>query len=130
MKKLLDDSADTILDQENDILKEAKSQLEEYFQRKRIQFDIPLDLRGSAFQLRVWQKLQDIPFGKTWSYQQLAMAIGNRQAVRAVGKANSQNPIPIIVPCHRVIEKSGKLGGFRAGLHIKDWLLSHEGYLL
>ena len=115
---------------ENDVLKQARIQLDEYFRKERTRFELPLMPRGTPFQISVWEKLQEIPYGSTWSYEKLARSIGKARAVRAVGNANGKNPIPIIIPCHRVIEKNGNLGGYSGGLHIKDWLLSHEGYLL
>jgi methylated-DNA-[protein]-cysteine S-methyltransferase len=119
-----------LFEKENDILKQARIQLDEYFRKKRTRFDLPLILQGTPFQIMVWEKLQEIPFGRTWSYEKLALAIGKEKAVRAVGNAIGKNPLPIIIPCHRVIEKSGNLGGYSGGLLVKDWLLSHEGYLL
>ncbi|MGO9621087.1 MAG: methylated-DNA--[protein]-cysteine S-methyltransferase [Desulfobaccales bacterium] len=89
--------------------------------------DLPLDLQGTPFQLRVWQELRRIPWGGTISYRELARRAGSPKAFRAVGQANAMNPIPIIIPCHRVIEASGGLGGFSSGLGRKRWLLNHEG---
>lgn len=102
-------------------------QLEEYFSGKREVFDLPLSPRGTAFQLRVWKSLQNIPFGKTVSYSDIAHDIRNPNAVRAVGLANGRNPIPIIIPCHRVIGKDGSLTGYGGGLPIKEKLLALEG---
>ena len=104
-------------------------QLKEYFGRVRKKFEIPLDLNGTDFQLKVWNELIKIPYGVTISYKQLAERTGDLLAVRAVGKANGSNPIPVIVPCHRVIEANGKLGGYSAGINIKDRLLKLEGSL-
>lgn len=109
------------------ILQQARQQLMDYFAGRRTQFDLPLAAIGTAFQQQVWQALQTIPPGTTWSYQQLADAIGNPKAVRAVGLANGKNPISIIVPCHRVIGKNGKLTGYAGGVERKAWLLKHEG---
>jgi methylated-DNA-[protein]-cysteine S-methyltransferase len=101
--------------------------LEKYFSGQPGPFaDLPLDLEGSPFHLRVWQELRKIPPGKTVSYGELARRLGNPQAARAVGQACGANPIPIIVPCHRVIAASGALGGFSSGLEHKRWLLEHE----
>jgi len=104
----------------------AKEQLREYFARKREAFDLPLVLNGTPFQLSVWRELQAIPYGKTVSYLELAKKIGNPKAVRAVGMANGSNPIPIIVPCHRVIGSDGSLTGFGGGLPTKQRLLALE----
>jgi methylated-DNA-[protein]-cysteine S-methyltransferase len=104
-------------------------ELDEYFTGRRRQFDLPLDLRGTDFQKRCWQELLRIPYGETRSYADIARAIGNPRAVRAVGLANGQNPIPIIVPCHRVIGSDGSLTGYGGGLEIKRKLLELEGAL-
>ncbi len=101
-------------------------QFQEYFLGHRHQFDIPIRLQGTRFQELVWNELLSIPYGTTTTYGELAKRIGNPKAVRAVGMANSQNPIPIIVPCHRVIGSNGKLTGFSGGLHNKSLLLSLE----
>ncbi len=106
----------------------AVRQLKEYFAGTRREFDLPLKMQGSEFQQRVWRELTKIPFGKTWSYGQLAKRIGNPNGSRAVGLANGRNPIAIIVPCHRVIGANGSLTGFGGGLERKEWLLTHEGY--
>jgi methylated-DNA-[protein]-cysteine S-methyltransferase len=105
----------------------AEKELNEYFSRRRKTFSIALDMRGTHFQKQVWEALLAIPFGETRSYAQIANQLGNPKATRAVGAANGQNPIPIIVPCHRVIGANGKLTGFGGGLEIKDQLLSLEG---
>jgi methylated-DNA-[protein]-cysteine S-methyltransferase len=89
--------------------------------------DLPLDLQGTPFQLRVWQELRRIPWGDTISYRELARRAGSPRAFRAVGQANACNPIPIIIPCHRVISADGGLGGYSSGLWRKRWLLDHEG---
>jgi methylated-DNA-[protein]-cysteine S-methyltransferase len=101
-------------------------QFYQYFLGKRHQFDIPIRLQGTTFQEIVWNELLSIPYGTTTTYGELAKRIGNPKAVRAVGMANGQNPIPIIVPCHRVIGSNGKLTGFSGGLHNKAMLLSLE----
>jgi methylated-DNA-[protein]-cysteine S-methyltransferase len=105
---------------------DVRSQVEEYFAGSRQTFDLPLNLMGTPFQLRVWTALLDIPYGETTSYGKTALAIGAPTASRAVGLANGQNPIPIIVPCHRVIGSNGSLTGYGGGLPAKRWLLSHE----
>lgn len=108
------------------ILKQAEEQLVEYFGGKRKTFSIPLDVRGTEFQKKVWSALLTIPFGETRSYGQLAKQIKKPSASRAVGAANGRNPVSILVPCHRVIGASGKLTGFAGGLENKSILLSLE----
>jgi methylated-DNA-[protein]-cysteine S-methyltransferase len=105
----------------------AALQLNEYFAGTRRTFDLPMRLDGTSFQQRVWRELTEIPYGETWSYGQLAKRIGNPNASRAVGLANGQNPISILVPCHRVIGADGSLTGYGGGLERKSWLLAHEG---
>lgn len=107
-------------------LKQAVRQITEYFDKKRKQFDLPLDIEGTAFQKKVWNQLSKIPYGKTVSYKDVAVKIKNEKAVRAVGTANGRNPICIVVPCHRVIAADGTLGGYTGGLHIKTKLLALE----
>ncbi len=108
------------------ILKKAELQLEEYLSGKRKDFDLPLDPRGTEFQKRVWEQLAKIPYGQTRSYKDIAKALNQENASRAVGSANGQNPLSIIVPCHRVISSNGSLGGYAGGLGIKEALLSLE----
>ncbi|EEX94519.1 methylated-DNA--protein-cysteine methyltransferase [Vibrio orientalis CIP 102891 = ATCC 33934] len=110
----------------NLILMRTIKQLDEYFAGQRTEFDLPLAAKGTSFQMQVWQALTSIPHGQTWSYQDLANAIGNPKAVRAVGLANGKNPISIIVPCHRVIGKNGKLTGYAGGVERKAKLLELE----
>ena len=105
---------------------EAIRQLREYFSGRRRDFDLPLAFAGTAFQKSVWRQLQEIPYGETISYGELAKRVGNPKASRAVGSANGKNPIPIVVPCHRVIAAGGKLGGFGGGLPTKQSLLDLE----
>jgi methylated-DNA-[protein]-cysteine S-methyltransferase len=105
---------------------DVAEQLREYFDRARTTFTVPIALAGTPFQKRVWGELLTIPYGDTRSYGQLADAIGNRSAMRAVGAANGQNPISIIVPCHRVIGSNGKLVGYGGGLERKQFLLDLE----
>ena len=109
---------------------QVRQQLDEYFAGNRRHFDLPLALSGTAFQLQVWHALQRLDYGQTCSYQQLALAIDNPRAVRAVGRANGANPIAIIVPCHRVIGHGGALTGYAGGIERKQWLLRHEGVRL
>ncbi|KAA6348085.1 Methylated-DNA--protein-cysteine methyltransferase [termite gut metagenome] len=108
------------------LLQETCKQLDEYFAGKRSVFELPLAFEGTAFQQKVWKELQLIPFGQTISYAQLAQAVGNPKACRAVGSANGRNPIAIIVPCHRVINANGGLGGYAYGLEVKSRLLKLE----
>ncbi len=112
------------------ILEETERQLADYFTGKLTEFDLPLAPAGTAFQLQVWQGLREIPYGRTVSYGELADRIGNPAAVRAVGAANGANPIPIIVPCHRVIGSDGSLTGFGGGIKNKMHLLTLEGVRL
>lgn len=107
-------------------LTECASQLQEYFKGDRTDFDLKLRPQGTDFQTQVWNALLGIPYGQTCSYLDVALAIQNRQAVRAVGAANGQNPITVIVPCHRVIGSNGKLTGYGGELWRKKWLLEHE----
>ncbi len=108
------------------ILLETKRQLEEYFNKKRIVFDIPVYFSGSKFQEKIWRTLMTIPFGETKTYGQLAEMIGDKKATRAVGGALNKNPISIIIPCHRITGASGKLGGFAGGSRNKMTLLELE----
>jgi len=117
-------------DSENSLNKKVAQQLTSYFEGKIKEFSVPVRLIGTAYQVRVWKALQKIPFGITWSYQQLAGEAGNPRAMRAAGSANGRNPLPIIIPCHRVIRKNGDIGGYSSGLPIKRWLLQHEGISL
>ncbi len=112
------------------VLVEAERQLREYFGGERESFSVPLRLVGTAFQLSVWQALKKIPYGRTRSYREIARSIGRPTATRAVGAANGQNPLPIFVPCHRVIGSNGSLTGFGGGLDVKLALLRLEGVLL
>ncbi len=105
---------------------QAKKELGEYFEGRRRKFDVALDLRGTAFQLKVWRELARIPYGKTLSYTDLALKIGREGAVRAVGSANARNPLSIIVPCHRVVSRSGGMTGYSAGVKVKARLLLLE----
>ena len=105
-------------------------QLDEYFAGRRTAFDLQLGSEGPEFQRKAWSALEKIPFGKTRSYQEQAQKIGKPTAMRAVGAANGRNPIPIVVPCHRVIGKDGSLTGFGGGIDCKQWLLEHEQRVL
>ena len=113
----------------NKVLDAARTQLEEYFAGERRTFSVPLDARGTAFQHQVWQALRQIPYGEVRSYRDIAISLGKEKAVRAVGAANGRNPLPIIVPCHRVIGSDGSLTGFAGGIEAKRTLLELEGAL-
>ncbi len=115
------------LDSRHPVLRQAQQELQEYFAGQRRTFTVKLDPSGTQFQNKVWNALRTIPFGETRSYGQIADQIGSRKAVRAVGAANGRNPLPIIVPCHRVIGADGTLTGFAGGLAIKARLLALEG---
>jgi methylated-DNA-[protein]-cysteine S-methyltransferase len=114
-------------DASHPVLVEAERQLKEYFDGRRKEFALTLDLAGTAFQRRVWNALRTIPFGETRSYGEIARQIGNPRAMRAVGAANGRNPVSIVAPCHRVIGSTGKLTGFAAGIDVKARLLALEG---
>jgi len=107
-------------------LRDCVIQLDEYFNRKRKSFDLKFDLEGTDFQKKVWIELMKIPFGKTKTYHDVALKLGDKEAVRAVGNANGKNPVAIIIPCHRVIGSDGKLVGYAGGLWRKKWLLDFE----
>ena len=119
------DAAEPFL-QVTPLLQEAQRQLRAYFTGKLQRFDLPLAPKGTAFQQSCWQALLEIPYGQTRSYADQAAAIGNPKATRAVGMANHRNPLPILVPCHRVVGKGGKLTGYAGGIHIKAYLLNLE----
>ncbi len=111
---------------ETEILKEAGKQLRAYLAGKLRDFTLPLAPSGTEFMLRVWKSLLTIPYGETRSYQEIALSVGNKKASRAVGLANNRNPIPIFIPCHRVIGANGKLTGYGGGLDLKAHLLELE----
>ena len=113
----------SLKEKETSLLKEAKQQLNLYFNKELKEFNLPLNIEGTEFQKKVYQFLMDIPYGKTCSYQDIAIKIHNPKSVRAVGNANNKNKIPIIIPCHRVIGKNKKLIGYGGGLDIKEQLL-------
>lgn len=114
----------------SDVLATAVAQVSEYFAGQRLQFDLPLQLRGTQFQVQVWEELMRIPFGATCSYGDLAELIEHPTAFRAVGSANGRNNLPIFIPCHRVLAAGGKLGGFTGGIGLKKRLLAHEAAVL
>ena len=107
-------------------LQEGVSQLQEYFEGKRIRFDFKINPQGTDFQQKVWQELMNVPYGKTISYLDLSKKLGDVKAIRAVASANGRNPIWIVIPCHRVVGTDGSLTGYAGGLWRKKWLLEHE----
>ncbi len=109
---------------------EIRTQLHEYFSGHRREFTLPMAPRGTAFQQRVWRALCDIGFGSVRNYGDVARAIGQPGAARAVGQANGANPLPIVIPCHRVIASDGSIGGYSSGLAVKHRLLAHEGVII
>lgn len=111
---------------ENKITSPWVHQLDEYFHHKREYFELELNLKGTAFQLRVWEELLKVPFGTTLSYKELSLRLGDLKAIRAVAAANGANPVSIIVPCHRIIGSDGSLTGYGSGLWRKRWLLDFE----
>lgn len=117
-------------EEENELIIICKKQLDEYFKGERIEFDLDIHLNGTEFQVAVWNELKKIPYGEKRSYKDIARAIGNEKAVRAVGGANNKNKIAIIVPCHRVVGSDGSLTGYAGGLWRKQWLLEHENTVL
>jgi methylated-DNA-[protein]-cysteine S-methyltransferase len=124
-------SANGLRNESSALLDEVAAQLGAYFAGERIEFDLPLDLDGTEFQRQCWLALASIPYGQTVSYGEQARRLGlGPDAARAVGSANGQNPLPLVLPCHRVIGADGSLTGFGGGLHLKRFLLEHEGALL
>lgn len=125
--RFADDKTETALSSGNGIyLADAKLQISEYFAKSRKTFDVPLFITGSEFQKKVWSALRNIPYGETRGYKQVAEAIGNKDAARAVGMANNRNPILIIIPCHRVVGKDGRLVGYAGGIARKQYLIEME----
>lgn len=110
----------------HDSVSDAITQLEEYFDGSRRNFELPLDLQGTEFQVAAWNALAEIPYGSTASYGQQASSIGRPKAVRAIGGANGRNPVAIVLPCHRIVGADGSLTGFGGGIAVKKWLLDHE----
>ncbi|HHW19250.1 MAG TPA: methylated-DNA--[protein]-cysteine S-methyltransferase [Firmicutes bacterium] len=111
---------------DSEVLDKAIREIQLYFQGRLTEFSIPVSLKGPPFHLKVWQELKKIPYGETRTYQEIAESLGSPKAARAVGNACAANPVAIVVPCHRVLAKTG-LGGFGGGLAVKKWLLRHEG---
>ncbi len=130
IKKLEKESGSWLIEGSNDIIINAKKQLKEYFDGDRTEFKLPLDINGSNFQITVWNLLKKISFGKTKSYLQMAKEYGDVNAIRAVAHANGENPVGIIIPCHRVIGSKGELTGYAGGIWRKEWLLEHEQKVL
>ena len=122
----LESDGDAVEADDHPVLAAATAQLAEYFAGRRQEFDIPLDLTGTEFQRAAWSALASVPFGETRSYRQQAEAIGRPKAVRAIGAANGKNPVPIVLPCHRIVGSDGSLTGYGGGLPIKEFLLNHE----
>lgn len=120
------DKNEDILEKDTNILKNTERQLSEYFSGKRNTFDLKLNPKGTDFMKKVWIELLNIPYGETRTYKEVAEKIGNPKGARAVGMANNKNPIPIIIPCHRVIGKNKKLVGYALGLDMKEFLLNLE----
>ena len=114
----------------HDSVNDAITQLQEYCDGSRRDFDLPLDLQGTEFQVAAWRALADIPYGHTASYGQQAASIGRPKAVRAIGGANGRNPVAIVLPCHRIVGADGSLTGFGGGIEVKKWLLDHEQSIL
>ena len=127
---LLNEFADTDLIESREFNEDACRQLEEYFNETRSEFDLPLDLHGTDFQKAVWNSVAEVPYGQTRTYGQIAEDIGNPGSIRAVGAANGANPVPIVIPCHRIIGADGSLTGYGGGIEIKRKLLVLEKNLL
>ena len=120
------DSEEQVSDIIPELLEDVVYQLQEYFEGSRTEFSLALNPEGTEFQIKVWQALTQIPYGKTVSYLDLSKSLGDVKAIRAVAAANGRNPLWIVVPCHRVIGSDGSLTGYAGGLHRKKWLLEHE----
>ena len=126
MERVASINADELVEGATPILEQSVTELEEYFDGTRREFDMPLDPVGTPFQQSAWMILRTIPYGQTISYGQQALQLGDPNKARAVGAANGKNPLSIVVPCHRVIGSTGHLTGFAGGLDVKSWLLDHE----
>ncbi len=122
--------SDGLAEPDQPVLAQAARELAEYFTGDRLDFDVPLDPQGSPFQLAAWRGLREIPYGETMSYAEQARRLGHPGKARAIGAANASNPLPVIVPCHRVVGSDGSLTGFGGGLERKAWLLHHERQVL
>ena len=119
-------SDDLLHSETPDCLQNCKTQLKEYFEGYRTEFELTVNPKGTAFQIKVWKSLLQIPYGKTTSYLEQSSLLGDKKAVRAVASANGKNPILIVIPCHRVLGSDGSLTGFSVGIWRKKWLLAHE----
>ncbi|GAA5521218.1 methylated-DNA--protein-cysteine methyltransferase [Fodinibius salicampi] len=128
--RYLDNKPDPLQTPKHSVFEQAANQLTRYFNKKDKHFTMPISTQGTAFQKTVWEELQNIPFGTTITYGELAKRLGDPNKVRAVGRANGKNPIPIIIPCHRVIGSDKKLIGYAGGIERKRFLLEHEGAIL
>ena len=131
-KILINNKSEDFLDMkkinsENSLLVEVFTQLKEYFKRERKEFDLPLNIIGTEFQKKVWEELLKIPYGEVITYNQLAIKLGDKKLIRAAANANGANPLPIVIPCHRVIGSDGNLVGYGGGLDVKQKLLELEG---
>ena len=124
-----DSKKENEIERETDSIIKTYMQLKEYLSGKRKSFDIEIEMMGTEFQKKVWKELLNIPYGETRSYKDVATAIGNKKACRAVGNANNKNPIAIIVPCHRVVGSNGSMTGYAGGIDIKEKLLKIENNL-
>lgn len=125
----LDDAAvssGAVIDAEHPMVDRACTQLQEYFEGSRETFDVPLDIHGTSFQLSAWRALAEVAYGSRASYSEQAARIARPRAVRAVGSANRCNPVPIVLPCHRIVGADGSLAGYAGGIGMKRWLLDHE----
>lgn len=116
----------TMQEETPQVLKDCLAQIDDYFKGKLLEFTFPYVMSGTIFQRSVWNALKSISYAKTGSYKDIAVSIGNEKAIRAVGSANGRNKLTIVIPCHRIIGKSGKLTGYAGGLWRKEWLLQHE----
>lgn len=121
------DGSDALFSNNNAVIEKTISQLDEYFSGKRTRFDLPIKLKGTPFQLAVWEAVVNINYGETASYKSIALSLDNLGAIRAVGKANGNNKFHLIIPCHRIIGVDGSLTGYAGGLEVKKQLLIHEG---
>lgn len=128
--RYLDNKPDSVQTPQHPVFEQATNQLSRYFNKDLKHFTIPLNTKGTTFQKTVWEALRTIPFGSTITYGELAKRLGDPNKVRAVGRANGKNPIPIIIPCHRVIGSNKKLIGYAGGIERKRFLLEHEGSIL
>ncbi len=126
LKKLVEALSDTVIEQSCNVIDLLEKQLSEYFEGKRENFTVPLYLIGTDFQKKVWSNLLNIDFGKTITYKEQTLALGDVKAIRAVASANGANKIPIVIPCHRVVGSNGKLTGYSGGLWRKEYLLDLE----